>query len=384
MLLSAAKRRSTWSDRGFSCMNQSADDFDFAFTIEEEIFVCDGNSYELVREIPPRFIAELRARLGTRATVEARPARIAITSHPFRLAAESVMDMPLLRKNLAGVAALHGLRALAAGMHPLGEQVRQTCGLRVRVSIPTGIDRAALTNRSIPWWPLYLAFSTSSPFLNGSLGGLLSCRQARFDEWPCVGPATNADALELNIADTCTRVEDSVAIANLFRCHVASLIRNPETGTDHTSHTHRIAEENHLRAQCDGIDAKFVCEGPAPVVSARASLARLLDCVDMEIARFGCGPLLTTLVEIANTGTSAHEQLRIYEECRRKGSSHRSALESVLQWLIEATAPSTHKHRELHRFPRRPFAARTSTHASIPDEHRWLTVPLLRTASDCD
>ncbi|MBB6096257.1 carboxylate-amine ligase [Povalibacter uvarum] len=341
-------------------MNQSAGDFDYAFTIREGFFVCEDRSYKLVRELPPRFVEDVRAQLGTRATIEKRGACIEVTSQRFLLAPEPVMDMPFLRDSLASIAESHGLRLLVAGTHPLGtstespaserrdsgerladlrivEQAQQTCGLRVQVSIPSGIDRVALMNRSIPWLPLFLALSTSSPFWNGSLGGLLSCRQARFDQWPYGGTsdflARNTTALELNISDACTRVEDSVAIANLFRCHVSALVRNFQAGADHTPRTYAIAGENRSRAKRDGMDAQFISDDPASTVSVRRLLARFLDSLETEIARFGCGPILTTLVDIANAGTSAHEQLRIYERSRSAGHSHHAALESVLQWL---------------------------------------------------
>lgn len=341
-------------------MNQSAGDFDYAFTIGEGFFVCEDRSHKPVREFPLRFLDDVRAELGTRATIEKRGACIEVTSQRFLLAPEPVMDMPFLRGNLASIAESHGLRLIVAGTHPLDtftelsaserrapgeipadlrivEQAQQTCGLRVQVSIPPGIDRVALMNRSIPWLPLFLALSTSSPFSNGSLGGLLSCRQSRLDQWPYSRAsdffARNATALELNISDACTRVEDSVAIANLFRCHVAALIRNPQAGADHAPHTYAIAEENRSRAQRDGMDARFVCDDPTSTVSVRRLLARFLDALHTEIARFGCGPILTTLVDIANAGTSANEQLRIYEQSRSAGHSHHAALENVLQWL---------------------------------------------------
>lgn len=363
-------------------MNQSADDFDYPFTISERFFVCDSGSHELVRELAPRFIEEVRALLGTRATVELRGACVEITSHSFLVAPESAMDMPFLRDSLASSAQSHGLRLIAAGTHPLGaspesptsdrlprskaicdlrivEQVRETCGLRVQVSIPAGIDRAALMNRSIPWLPLFLALSTSSPFRDGSVSGLLSCRPVRLDQWAgsgaCDFAARKAAVLELKIADACTRVEDSVAIANLFRCHVAALLRDPQVGGDCTAHLHRIAEENLTRARRNGMDAQFVCGETKSTVSVRRLLARFLDSLESQIARFGCGPLLTPLVEIANTGTSAHEQLRIYEEARRIGSSHRAALQSVLEWLTVKEAEP--RRRRFTSQPRQAVAS---------------------------
>jgi carboxylate-amine ligase len=292
------------------------------------------------------------------------------------------MDMPLLRDSLAGIAQSHGLSLIAAGTHPLGtshelqdrlpsskantnfrivEPAHQTCGLRVQVTVPPGIDRTALMNRSIPWLPLFLALSTSSPFWNGSVSGLLSCRQARLDLRPCGATsdfsARSAAAVELNIADACIRVEDSVAIANLFRCYVAALIRGSQAGDDRTPHLRRIAEENLARASRNGMGAEFVGDQTSSTVSVRRLLADFLGSLESQIARFGCGPLLTALVDIANGGTSAHQQLRIYEEARSNGSSHRAALASVLEWLtVKAADP---RRRWLTNTPRQPIASST-------------------------
>jgi carboxylate-amine ligase len=58
------------------------------------------------------------------------------------------------------------------------------------------------------WLPLFLALSTSSPFWDGRVSGLLSYRQALYDEWPRSGVP---DFFANEADDACTYVEDSLA-----------------------------------------------------------------------------------------------------------------------------------------------------------------------------
>jgi carboxylate-amine ligase len=42
--------------------------------------------------------------------------------------------------------------------------------------------------------------------------------------------------------------------------------------------------------------------------------------------------------DIVTRGTSAHRQLRVYEDALRSGASDQEALESVVDWLVLETA----------------------------------------------
>lgn len=328
-------------------------------------------------------------------TSEMLQSQIEITSPIFNHVDEARERMYLLRQGLANVAACMGLSPIAAGTHPLGvwqdqliaEDLRYeqlmadfrivghrnlVCGLHVHVSIPSCIDRVDLMNRLMRWLPLLLALSTSSPFWNGRVTGLLSYRQTLYDEWPRSGipdffeneadyaafadrmtragaiqdssqlwwairPALRYPTLELRVTDACTQVEDSVAIAALFRCLVAATVRHPKAGTRHTTHTRRIIDENRWRAKRDGIRAEFIAEGSSEVLCAPDVLqaAREFVCTDAE--RLECTAALDTLNAVVHRGTSAHRQLKIYNEARTAGASRADALREVLTWLAVAT-----------------------------------------------
>ena len=63
--------------------------------------------------------------------------------------------------------------------------------------------------------------------------------------------------------------------------------------------------------------------------------AREFVCTDAE--RLECTAALDTLNAVVHRGTSAHRQLKIYNEARTAGASRADALREVLTWLAVAT-----------------------------------------------
>jgi carboxylate-amine ligase len=299
--------------------------------------------------------------------------------------------MSILRYSLAEIVESLGLRLIASGTHPLGiwdeqlvvdeechaqlaadlrvvAQRSLVCGLQVHVALPSATDRVDLMNRLLRWLPLFLALSTSSPFWKGRFTGLLSYRQALYDERPgsgvpdffhdeadyaaftermqragairdtsqiswAISPAADVAMLELRIADACTHVEDSLAIAALFRCLVAAAIRHPSMGSGRTTHTRRIIDENRWRAKRDGINAQFIAQDSDEALSVAQTLERTLALVADVAADLECCRALEHLSDTLCDGTSAHRQLRIYQESCAHGTDHATALRRVVAWL---------------------------------------------------
>ena len=244
--------------------------------------------------------------------------------------------------------------------------------MHVHVEIPARHDRVALMNRIMPWLPLFLALSASSPFWARRNTGLMSYRQAAYDEWPRTGipdffddqadydafvatlvqagvledashvwwairPALRFPTLELRIADCCTAVEDGVALATLYRCLVRCLVRRPALGATRGTATRRLIDENRWRAKRYGIDADFIVEGERDPVSVRALLARLRETVAPDAEALGCTAALRQLDIILTRGTSAQQQLAVYRARRDAGSGTLDAIRGVVDWLLDAT-----------------------------------------------
>lgn len=377
-------------------MNQAAD---FPFGIEEEFFLVNPGTRNAATRVPERVLKHARAKLGDVVTRELFQSQIEISSPILHSAVEAEEVMRRLRRDLAEVSAAFGLRLVSAGTHPLAswhDQVVSTsqrhdqlvddfqmvgrrnllCGLHVHVAVPDGHDRIDIMNRAMVWLPLMLSLSTSSPFWNRQRTGLLSYRQAAYDEWPRTGipdffqneadydaftallvargivkdpsylwwtirPSAHFPTVELRIADACTHLEDTLAVAALFRCLVATLVRQPDFGRDRTSMTRFLIDENRWRAKRHGTDAIFVDEFASQPQAAHVVLGRLLQAVAPEAERLGCAQTLRHLDVILERGTSAHAQLAIYDECRKTGRSRLESLRAVVDWLIAATVPPT-------------------------------------------
>lgn len=323
--------------------------------------------------------------------------QIEIVSPVFDEVDSAYAEMARLRNGVADVAAEHGLSLLAAGTHPLSawhlqattEKPRYArliddfqiigrrnllCGLHIHVAPPEGTDRVILMNRLMRWIPVFLALSTSSPFWNRQHTGLLSYRQAAYDEWPRTGipdffddeaayqafvdllvsagsmdgagalwwairPAERFPTLELRIADCCTHLSDAIALAALFRCLVRAHVRRPDIGSPPTPVTRRLIDENRWRAKRYGIDAEFIDEAVGANVPFRVLLQRLRELVAEDAEALRCESALAHLDVILARGTSAHEQIGLYRARRDEGATRIDALCGVVDWLIGVSVP---------------------------------------------
>ncbi len=382
-------------------MHREALDFPWTFGLEEEFFLAHPRSRSLATSVPRSLIRACRRRYGDAIAPELLHSQIEIVSPVFERCDEALESMAALRRGVAEIAAGKDLMLLASGTHPIaawGEQVETPktryrglmedfqivarrnvlCGLHVHVAVPPGVDRVALMNRAMPWLPAFLALSTSSPFWNRAATGLLSYRQAAYDEWPRTGipdafedeaeyarfvellaaggavrdastlwwairPAVRYPTLELRICDACTRLEDAVAIASLYRCLLRCLARRPDIVAPRPPFARRLIDENRWRAKRFGLDASFLALDGSPPVACRTVVTRLLDTVAEDAQALGCEPPLARVRAILDEGTSAHAQLAIFRGRRAKGDTPFEALQFVVDWLAAATiaGPST-------------------------------------------
>src|SRR5262249_25902 len=152
--------------------------------------------------------------------------------------------------------------------------------------------RINLIMRLTPYLPLLLALTTSSPFWQGNLTGLVGYRLAAYDELPrtglpelfptdddypeCVAALTwpkiipdesdmwwairrslNNPTIELRVGDSCPRLDVAVAVAALFRCLVRALDRDRALNAGFGRVGRAITQENKWHAQRYGIGATF-------------------------------------------------------------------------------------------------------------------------------
>jgi len=372
-------------------------DFAYTFGIEEEFFLAHPKSRALTTVAPRSLLRACQREFGECVAPELLRSQIELVSPVFEQHDQALETMTRLRRGVAEIAIRKDLRLLACGTHPIaawGEQIETPnaryralmedfqivgrrnvlCGLHVHVAVPEGVDRVALMNRVMPWLPVFLALSTSSPFWDREVTGLLSYRQSAYDEWPRTGipehfeneaeyarfvqllvdggaikdagflwwairPALRYPTLELRICDACTRLDDSLAVAALYRCLISLLVRQPERAPAWTPFTRRLIDENRWRAKRFGTKAEFLSYEGGRVTPCKTLVASLLDEVAEDARRLRCEPAIAHVRTLLAEGTSAHAQLKKFDDARRAGQTRVQALQSVVDWLIEATLP---------------------------------------------
>jgi carboxylate-amine ligase len=151
-------------------------------------------------------------------------------------------------------------------------------------------------------------------------------------------------------------VEDSIAIAALFRVLARRLYREPRLNADLGPVGRAIAVENKWRAQRYGVHGTFV--GADGAITIPEMLAQVFEETEADAAALGCMAELERCRTIAVAGTSADAQLALYEaHAARHG--HAAALAAVNRWLAATTlgdAAGEHEHATAGVAGRKPDA----------------------------
>src|SRR5215813_5580782 len=363
--------------------------------IEEEYFLVDAATKTVAAERPAAFFAAAKAALGPQVRGELLQSQIEVTTEPHHDMSTARTELRHLRSTIAKVAADHGLAILAAGTHPtaawelslqsqaerydtvmhdlqmLGQR-NMLCGLHVHVELPDGEDRVDVMCRMLPYLPLFVALATSSPFWQARQTGLKGYRLAAYDELPRTGvpelfrrredfdayvaalvkagvmedssyvwwairPSLKHPTLELRAPDSCTRVDDSLAIAALYRAIARQLTRNPWLNWDLSAVDRAIVVENKWRAQRYGVRGTFVDIGGNGAISVAEMLQQVIAQVQDDAEALGCADELTHCRAIVGEGTSADAQLAVFEAAQGRSDNRGDALRAVTDWIAEAT-----------------------------------------------
>ena len=370
-------------------------DTSYRFGIEEELFLADATTRGTPRRGVKAFHVEVRAQLPA-VERELLEAQVEIACPPSTSFAEARSTLADLRAGLAAIGKTHGILVLAAGTHPIARWARQShtkkqrydeltremqmlakrdvvCGMHVHVEVPRPEERVDLMNRLLPYMPVLLALSASSPFWQGQPTGLAAYRLSVWGEMPRTGlpdlfrdaadyeryvaamvtcgaiadasflwwtlrPSIHFPTLELRVADSCTELEDTLAIAALYRCLVRLAVRRPELHRGLTGASRALVSENLWRAQRDGVHASFLDEERGIVVP----LATHLDAIVADIAEdadaLDCAPEIGRARVIARAGASADFQLAAFASAQKETADTNSALAAVVDWIAGTTA----------------------------------------------
>lgn len=347
--------------------------------IEEEFQLVDPET----RELTPAIDAVLDAGRGLGwITSELSQSCVELVSPVFDNVSQLSRELPVLRNKLAGLVQSCGVELAAAGTHPFSNPVEQPFtrgehhlkveeqmgwvartqaiyGLHVHVAVPdeeTAIQATGVLSRHVP---LLLALSGNSPFWRGSDTRLSSTRIKVFEIFPRSGlppsfknweqferhvatlvasgnipdyswcwwdvrPHPQFGTVELRSPDVQTDVSNTVALAALVQCLVATADeREPEDPL--------LTEENKWLATRHGLDATFYDFAVGEKLSAQNLARRLVEELHPAAQDLGCENELEGVLEIVKRGSGAERQRKAFEK--------HASLESVVEYLIKTTSP---------------------------------------------
>src|SRR6185436_4028209 len=120
--------------------------------------------------------------------------------------------------------------------------------------------------------------------------------------------------LEFRICDIPSRVDDTIAIAALFQAIVAKLYQLMDRNLGFRLYRRMLIQENKWRAVRYGLQGKMIDFGKNKEVPVVDLIRELLDFVDDVVDELGSRKEIEHIHTILDRGTSADEQLRVYQE----------------------------------------------------------------------
>jgi glutamate---cysteine ligase / carboxylate-amine ligase len=347
---------------------------DFTVAVEEEFAILDPESLGLVNRFEDFQAAAQGTDVEEHLVGELIASEVEVRTGRCETFAEAASVMVERRRQLLELAGRLDLALCATGTHPWSPWQEQriidtphyrrndeilryvvwrnnTFGLHVHVGIK-GADRAILvTNALRGLLPELLAYSGSSPFVEGVFTYLHSARTevftrmfprcgvpdafrdwAEYEEyvrflydtrsitehtqlWWSVRPHLAFPTVELRICDGQPELGESQALAALMYALTARIARAIDEGEPLLDHPHRLIEENLWRAIRYGLSGELIDLRSGDVLPARARIEQLLEWTMPVAEELGVGSFLTVPAESpAERQIAKHEAGQSMEE----------------------------------------------------------------------
>lgn len=370
---------------------------DLTIGIEEEYLLVDRQTRDLVNDPPSDLMTTCQERIGEQVSPELMRSQIEVGTKVCRSVEEAREDLTRLRCTIIEICSDYGIAPLAVSTHPFASwQVqKQTekeryselthemqaaarrlliCGMHTHVGVEDQELRIDLMNQLSYFLPHLLALSCSSPFWEGRDMGLKSYRLTVFDALPRTGlpeqfdsyaeyqrhvdilmnaglmkdastiwwdlrPSARFPTLETRIMDVCTHLDDAIALVSLNLCLLRMLSRLRRDNQRWRVYAHMLIDENRWRAMRYSFDEGLIDLAKGQVVEYAQLLEELIDFVMEDAKELHCENEILHLREILRRGTSAHQQLHVYNESLALGKSQTDSLKDVVDWLIAETVP---------------------------------------------
>jgi carboxylate-amine ligase len=308
---------------------------DFTVAVEEEFAILDPATHSLVNRFEELFEAAHGTDLEGQVVGELIASEIEIRTGRCENFAEAAATMAERRRQLLELAGRFDVELCATGTHPWSPWQEQriidtphyrrndellryvvwrnnSFGLHVHVGIH-GADRAiTVTNALRNYLPELLAFSASSPFVEGVYTHLHSARTEiftrmfprcgvpdHFDDWQAyedyvrylydtgsitehtqlwwsVRPHLAFSTVEIRICDGQPELAEAQTLAALLYALTARIARAVDEGEPLPAHPHRLIEENLWRAIRYGLSQDFIDLDLGEVLPTRKRIEDLI------------------------------------------------------------------------------------------------------------
>ena len=368
----------------------------FTFGIEEEFFLVDAETRDIIADPDPAIMERCRREAGPHKVVpELLRSQIETNTRVCHSIADLRAALGETRRLVVESAEACGARAFAASTHPfaawraqqitpkdryrnavvaLQEVARRFLvgGMHIHAGFGDPDSRLRVMTALRRHLPLFVALSASSPFNGGGFTGFRSYRpsiigalprtgvprpfasQAEFDGlvdeyrrvgtisdssemWTDIRPSHAYPTIEIRSCDICPRMDDAMALAALYASTLRMLLRRDRAeGLPPEPETELIVQNCWL-AQRYGTLA-FIGD------VERGGRIDIADCVEAlaneaaEDARaLGCEAELGRIPGIVKEGASADRQIERYETGRLDGADEREALCAVVDLVLEET-----------------------------------------------
>ncbi|HEY1012432.1 MAG TPA: carboxylate-amine ligase [Herpetosiphonaceae bacterium] len=352
-------------------LDPSHPEFPFTIGIEEEYQIIDPDTREL-RSYITQIIDEGQLVLREQMKPEMHQSIVEVGTHVCRTVTEARAELIRLRSAIGSLAASKGLAIAASGTHPFSSWMKQDItpheryygvvnemqeaarrllifGMHVHVGMPDNETCVQIMNVARYFMPHLLTLSTSSPFWMGRQTGFQSYRSIIFTNFPRTGipdvyqsyaefaeyvntlirtgsidngkkiwwdlrPHPMFGTLEVRVCDIATKVDEAIMLAAFVQAifvKIHSLFRKNQT---FRVYNRSLINENKWRAARYGLDGKLIDFGRSEELPARELMLELLDFVDDVVDDLGSREAVDYLHKVLEDGTSAHRQLKVYEE----------------------------------------------------------------------
>ena len=376
--------------------DSTADPLAITLGVEEEFFLVDPETRDLLSDPDPRIFDECEKNRGDHKVVaEFLRSQIETTTRVCSSVADVHTSLIESRHLVIDAAAKHDAVVMAASTHPFAawhqqvptaeqryEQFAMTYqqavrellvgGMHIHAGFGDGDSRVRIMTAMRRYLPLLHALSASSPFSSGRETGFKSYRLTLFGSLPRTGlpgalhswaefeklvedyrrlefiqdsselwwdirPSRTFPTLELRICDICQTVDDATCVVALYVCLVRYLLRLDMEGHLPPEPPTELIKENCWLAQRYGVVA-FLGDTEG---SGRKDIDEYAEALVEELSgdalALGCEDELRHILDLIRYGTGSDRQIDHYRLRRLEGDTDEEALRAVVDLVVEET-----------------------------------------------